>query len=779
MTGTSKNLFFGPFVLAAVLFLSSPVQADIEALDGLAAPAEPTAIAAMEREMVQQFGWERRQAAAKPTAALVPVGEKRKFWAQVWSDGSSYLTSATCRAVGEHAYVFVEDEMWQKRVFQKDVEAVLEALDHRTPAFPDRGIYETIVDGFGDLPDVDGDSRIYILLLDIQEGDLDRNDGARIMGYFSGVNEFSDRQARFMGYRSNQTEMLYVDCDPSNASSPEIHGVIAHELQHAVHFNADPEEETWINEGCATFAELICGYGARAPDAFKDEANDSLIDWDDQMADYEQAGLFVDYLFEHWGGKATLRTLVTNTAHGERGITAALRDRGFSQGFSQVFADWVVANYLDDDGIADGQYAYANYELSGTDRFTDTRQHSTYPTTGAHAVSYTAANYLSFSGGEALEISFDGDNRSEFSVRTIEYKTGALPKVAEFPLDDLNSGSSTFVGYERIVLIPIVNQAAYSSASYTYAAKEEEIEDLATEEKFDTDPLPTSFPEVESATSTLSYDDGDHRFNLYWTSEGNGSGVRFTPPSSSAELLSAEFFISSIQYGRAFLVRIFADDGTGKPGRELISPLKVEATETGWFSVDLREWSIEIESDFHIMFQTTSTTLSTRYGSRMRTTSVPFFGAENRAPVSGRSWNLYTPSYSRRRYRPSEPVFERVGGYDYAVRAILAPSISTPLKGRIASLPEEYLLAQNYPNPFNASTTISYQIPSATHVTLSVYNLLGQEIRRLVDAQQSAGDNAVSWNGMDEDGYHVSSGVYLYRLQCGDRSFTRRMLVLE
>ena len=98
---------------------------------------------------------------------------------------------------------------------------------------------------------------------------------------------------------------------------------------------------------------------------------------------------------------------------------------------------------------------------------------------------------------------------------------------------------------------------------------------------------------------------------------------------------------------------------------------------------------------------------------------------------------------------------------------------------RLSSLPGEYKLDQNIPNPFNPSTVIGYRIPEAASVRLAIYNLLGQEVRVLVDRHTEAGSFTATWDGKDEMGRQVSSGIYLYRIQAGGFSASRRMLFLK
>ena len=113
------------------------------------------------------------------------------------------------------------------------------------------------------------------------------------------------------------------------------------------------------------------------------------------------------------------------------------------------------------------------------------------------------------------------------------------------------------------------------------------------------------------------------------------------------------------------------------------------------------------------------------------------------------------------------------------------------VKGVQASIPGEYSLAQNYPNPFNAATCIQYTLPGGErgaeavglttlpHVSLKIYNILGQEVRMLIDEAQEAGYYTVTWDGKDDLGSDVASGIYFYTLRVGDVAQTKHMLLLK
>ena len=94
-------------------------------------------------------------------------------------------------------------------------------------------------------------------------------------------------------------------------------------------------------------------------------------------------------------------------------------------------------------------------------------------------------------------------------------------------------------------------------------------------------------------------------------------------------------------------------------------------------------------------------------------------------------------------------------------------------------IPKTFALNQNYPNPFNPATTIAFDLPLSSRVTLEVFDITGRLVRTLVDGQMPAGRHRVIWDGRGEAGQPVASGVYLYRLQAGDFVQTRKMVLMQ
>lgn len=134
------------------------------------------------------------------------------------------------------------------------------------------------------------------------------------------------------------------------------------------------------------------------------------------------------------------------------------------------------------------------------------------------------------------------------------------------------------------------------------------------------------------------------------------------------------------------------------------------------------------------------------------------------------------------------------GSYIYKVRArngcgdgpvnnqiLVKVSSSTPVAENEDNqqLPTQYTLSQNYPNPFNATTKLEFTLPKACQVRLDIYNVLGKRIRTLIDEYLSAGYKTVTWDGKDDNGNDVSTGIHFYRIKAGEFSQAKRMVLLK
>ncbi len=96
-----------------------------------------------------------------------------------------------------------------------------------------------------------------------------------------------------------------------------------------------------------------------------------------------------------------------------------------------------------------------------------------------------------------------------------------------------------------------------------------------------------------------------------------------------------------------------------------------------------------------------------------------------------------------------------------------------------SGLPTKFALNQNYPNPFNPTTEIKFDLPKRSKVNISIYNVLGQKVKTLLDDEKAAGSYMADWDGTSDGGNSVSSGVYFYRMQAGNFQETKKMMLLK
>ncbi len=97
----------------------------------------------------------------------------------------------------------------------------------------------------------------------------------------------------------------------------------------------------------------------------------------------------------------------------------------------------------------------------------------------------------------------------------------------------------------------------------------------------------------------------------------------------------------------------------------------------------------------------------------------------------------------------------------------------------VLNIPEQFVLYSNYPNPFNPVTTIRYDLPDDSYVTLTIHDMMGKQIRTLVDGPQVAGNGMIQWNATNDAGHPVSAGLYLFTIQAGEFRQTKKMVLIK
>lgn len=314
---------------------SSPVPATTTATEAVDSPAATSFQVPPERDyfqlaaqLVPGLGAIDRTVNGKPYPRS--AGERETFKLVDLNSRTLYESEFELRLVTPHAYWFFED----------GVQADQDDIERSAREFEDV-IYPTVTGVFGTewTPGVDGDPHLYIINAHLR--------GAG--GYFNSADEYP-REVRPV---SNEIEAIYVNARYLPVGTDLFSQVLAHELQHAIHWNADLSDETWVNEGLSELAVSIAGYPEYSILEFRRAGPTSLTQWPANdiggSENYGAASLFMRYLTEHYGGRDNLRPLLEEPADGIPGIDAYLEAGGHGVTFTEVFRDWAVANLLDED----------------------------------------------------------------------------------------------------------------------------------------------------------------------------------------------------------------------------------------------------------------------------------------------------------------------------------------------------------------------------------------------------------------------------------------------
>lgn len=269
----------------------------------------------------------------------------------------------------------------------------------------DRFAYETVPqvrEVFGDewSPGIDGDPRLHILHLFWL--------GPNIAGAFVPMDEYPAALYPI----SNQREMFYVSWLALGFDPEEYSAALAHEFQHMVQFHTDPNEATWMNEGLSQIAERVTGHDTAFTHLnYLFNSRIQLSSWSqdfrESYSNYGAAYLYLLYIRERFGDDA-----IAEIAHSPlaslQSVDAALEGRGSSA--DAVFADWIVANYLNDPELEDGRYGYTTETLipiCPRTRFGDA--HAQRP---GYTMPQYSASYFELRGEGQFTVDFEGEREA-------------------------------------------------------------------------------------------------------------------------------------------------------------------------------------------------------------------------------------------------------------------------------------------------------------------------------------------------------------------------------
>ncbi len=278
------------------------------------------------------------------------VGDTGSFWALNLDTMEHYIVDAHLFAIGDYCYIYFDD---LATAIIGETEASARAETYRDEF--DNTVYSQVTDLAGNpngtLGDVDGDPRVYILIVEHR------------FSYYRQSNEVE-------GEYSNMCEMIYI----CYRSITPVRAVLAHEFHHLVWFNYEWDEVHFVLEGPAEYAMYLSGYlpadncTTRVSD-FLDDIDDSFIYFEIEAQDYGACYLFAFYLAEQYGVQF-LRDLVQQEDDGAAGVETALEEAGHLITFNELYLDWMTALTIDEPDFADDRYCLRNIDATIQD-YTD------------------------------------------------------------------------------------------------------------------------------------------------------------------------------------------------------------------------------------------------------------------------------------------------------------------------------------------------------------------------------------------------------------------------
>jgi immune inhibitor A len=330
-------------------------------------------------------------ATVNPTPPTYKVGDTATFWVENSDTQQHRQISATLNYITPHVYMWVE----------KGIKLDATALKRSADRFESK-TYPTDREFFGSewSPGVDNDVHLSIL----HAGGM----GANIAGYYSSADEFS----HLVNPYSNEREMFYIAADGGKAQPDTsfYDGVLAHEFQHMIHWANDRNEDSWVNEGMSELAGHLNGFDTGGSEyAYAQKPDTQLDTWNDptlgNAEHYGASYLFMDYFLGRFGENLT-KAVVADQENGIAGFNDALIKAGRPERFDDIYADWVIANYLNQPNAnPKGHFGYTDI-TPPPPALMETYSH--FPVTNNAEVSQYGVDYLELQGSGNLTIDFKG-----------------------------------------------------------------------------------------------------------------------------------------------------------------------------------------------------------------------------------------------------------------------------------------------------------------------------------------------------------------------------------
>jgi hypothetical protein len=328
---------------------------------------------------------------AAETRSNYQLGDTDTFWVtnNQTTPPQQFEAKATLKYVTDHSYWWIQDGF---NVNEEALQRSAERFENQT--------YPTNRAFFGSewSPGVDNDARVHIFM----------GNAPGVAGYFSASNSYSILAEPY----SNEREMFFINLNAITPGNDYFDGVLAHEFQHMIHWHQDRNEDTWVNEGLSELATFVNGYGSSDfVGAFVNTPDTQLTSWGDapgaSLANYGGSFLFMAYFLQRYG-ETMMQAVVANPQSGVAGFNAALAEHGHTERFDDVFADYLIANTLNDTAAGNGLWGYRDIQATPVSL---TERYSVYPAENQTTVYQYGGDYIELSGNGNLTIEFTGSTR--------------------------------------------------------------------------------------------------------------------------------------------------------------------------------------------------------------------------------------------------------------------------------------------------------------------------------------------------------------------------------
>jgi len=663
---------------------------------------------------------------------LRKIGDLRKFYTRenVLEESGFVPLVAELVAESNLVEIWVDTAEWNVNVTQGDADQLVRAFELETPSGsidPSKGILALEIEYLGSPPDVDGNGKVILLILDINDNFDAETNPSFVSGYFDQADQVSDTHP---ATSLNVADILYLDSNPGNKRRSEVLSTASHELQHLINYNYDRDEDPWLNEGLSEYASRLAGYPGRGFGRFLSQTNRGLTSWDNLLQDYSRTGLWMTYTSSRLGLDA-IKQLVQDGAHGKESAENVITSQIPGKSFAEYVYEWTIANLLNDISLQNGEFGYDGINLPS---IIPQNQYFQLPINGVSETIHSfASSYHEFGGGTDLELFMD--LRSTPEVRATILTFSATTDITPVVLDANGIANVELPGFgndfNRAILMISYMDEVLDSVSYFYSASGV-----------------GGYEVVE-----LSNDDGEVDFFI--DSLNVPIASLFSSINTSSTILSVKVFMGSN------------------------NPISIQIRENGVNSESIFEKSSiipAINGWTEIKLESSEITVSASTAVSITAEDLIIIGYDEDSNGIGNAFlkpnGLFVP-LSNFTFKDGQSI-----SGTWMIRLLLKQEIDTD----IASNFETAIRGDDWIE-FDYSdgvVTIPYTIAQEGQVSIQLYDLMGRTVRSWNEGAKSPGkQHQVFWNGKSSSGHFSSSGIYFIRLKTQNDTAVKKLKFIK